>query len=180
MASSPVEGMAEPPTLHTLLAPSGLAQDFSRVYRVIGVLLVVSGTLSLATVVGDFLRGDAPSVGAVRLLLTTTGASSLLIGGTLLLTRRYQAGPDTFRQINGIFGMSLGLSFIAMSSQAIVRGFADRLDILAWLIAFNLVTGLVMVVLAVLSLWSRRYAAWFRRSWEKRERRRADKLGRRR
>jgi hypothetical protein len=135
------------------------------------VVLVATGTLYSATVVVDFLRGQ---IGTRAIF--AIGAAAQVIGGILVWRHPYPVGPDTFRKSWGIVAIAIGSSVLALSIQTFLGGLAEITDIVGLLALSNLVLGSVLLVLAALSLGSRRYAAWYQRVWEKRARRRGEKL----
>ncbi len=172
MPSGLEDGVPQPPAFHALTAPSAADLEVFRVaYRVVGVFLIASGALDLSSIVLDLVRGRGD-----RAMLATIGAAARLVGGTLLLIQRYSAGPDTLRRSIGILEMALGLSILTYSLQSIAGVLTGGLDALAPIIVFNLVLGSALVPIGAIFLWSRGYAAWYRRRWEKWERRRAERL----
>jgi hypothetical protein len=141
--------------------------------------MIISGALFVLTIAGYFRSGQAG-----RAMVGTIGAAALLIGGTKLLVQRYSAGLDMVRRSGGIVGLALGTLSIVFGLWGvglwgvggIVGSWADLLTLLGLL---NLVLGSGLILNGALSLWSRRYAAWFQRRWEKLERRHNEKLGQR-
>ena len=134
------------------------------------VALLVTGTLYSATVVIDFLRGEVGTRAIVAI-----GAAGQLIGGTLLWRQPYPVGPDTVRKSWGIVGMAIGSSVLVNSSQIFLSGLTDGTDVLGLLGVSSLVLGSGLLVTGTVSVGSRRYAAWFQRKWEERERRQIEK-----
>jgi hypothetical protein len=130
------------------------------------VTLLVTGTLSSATVVLDFLRGDVGTRATVAI-----GAAAQLIGGTLLWRQPYPLGPDTVRKSWGIVAIAIGSSVLVYSSQNFLSGLTDGTDLLGLLSVSSLVLGSGLLVAGTVSVGSRRYAHWFKRKWEERERR---------
>jgi hypothetical protein len=174
-------GAPEPPALSTLRTGSGTDLETIRGrFRFVGAMLIISGALFLLTTVADFRSGQAGHA-----MVGTIGAAALLIGGTKLLVQRYSAGLDTVRRSGGILGLALGTVSIGFGLWGvglwgvggIVGSWADLLTLLGFL---NLVLGFGGILIGALSLWSRRYAAWFQRRWEKSQRRRSERLRRRR
>ena len=134
------------------------------------VALLVTGTLYSATVVIDFLRGEVGLRATVAI-----GAAAQLIGGTLLWRQPYPVAPDTVRKSWGIVGMAIGSSVLVNSSQIFLSGLTDGTDVLGLLGVSSLVLGSGLLVTGTISVGSRHYAAWFKRKWEERERRRIGK-----
>lgn len=140
-------------------------------YRVCGALLMATGTLYFAIVVGDLLMGKASAA-----TLTAIGAAAQFICGTVLVAQRYLTGPDTVRRSQGILGMAIGTGTLAYSLQYIGDGGTGGTDPVALLARLSLVLGSLLFLISAVSLSSRRYAAWYRRRWEKWVRRRNDRL----
>jgi hypothetical protein len=115
-----------------------------------------------------------------RAMFAAIVAAALFIGGTSLLAQRYSAGPDTARRSAGILGLAIGPGALVYSLQNISGGVGSGTDPLTLLSVVNLVLGCVLVVGGALLLWSRRCAAWYQRRWETSQRRRSERLGRRR
>jgi len=148
-------------------------------FRFTGALLIMAGALYLATIVIDSLSGQAG-----RVMLATIAAAALLIGGTKLLVQRYSAGLDTIRRSAGIVGLALGTVGIGFGLWGVGLWGGGRVaswtDLLTLLGLLNLVLGFGGILIGALSHWSLRYAAWYQRRWEKSQRRRSERLGRRR
>ena len=173
-------GAPEPPALSTLR--TRFSTDLETIrgrFRFTGALLIMAGALYLVTIVGDFLSGQAG-----RVMLATIAAAALLIGGTKLLVQRYSAGLDMVRRSGGIVVLALGTVSIVFGLWGVgLWGggrVANRIDFLTPLGLLNLALGSGGILIGALSLRSRRYAAWYQRRWEKLERRRSERLGRRR
>jgi hypothetical protein len=175
-------GAPEPPALSTLR--TRFSTDLETIrgrFRFAGAMLIISGALFVLTILGDFRSGQAG-----RAMVGTIAAAALLIGGTKLVVQRYAAGLDTVRRSGGIVWLALGTLSVSIGFGlwgvglggvgGIVGSWADLLMLLGLL---NLALGFGGILIGVLSLWSRRYAAWFQRRWEKLERRRNEKLGQR-
>ncbi len=168
-------GAPEPPALSTLR--TRFSTDLETIrgrFRFTGALLIMAGALYLVTIVGDFLLGQSG-----RVMLATIAAAALLIGGTKLLVQRYSAGLDMVRRSGGIVVLALGTVSIVFGLWGGGR-VANRIDFLTPLGLLNLALGSGGILIGALSLRSRRYAAWYQRRWEKLERRRSERLGRRR
>lgn len=145
-------------------------------FRFMAVVLIATGALYLATVVIDFLRGQ---VGARAIV--GVGAAAQLIGGTLLWRQPNPAGPDTVRKSFAIVLMAIGSGGLTYSLQTLLLfPLTDGADVLGLLGVFSLVLGSVLLVWGLVSVVSRRYAAWYQRTWEERWRRRSEKLSQRR
>ena len=173
-------GAPEPPALSTLR--TRFSTDLETIrgrFRFTGALLIMAGALYLVTIVGDFLLGQSG-----RVMLATIAAAALLIGGTKLLVQRYSAGLDTVRRSGGIVGLALGTVSIVFGLWGVGLWGGGRvanwIDFLTPLGLLNLALGSGGILIGALSLRSRRYAAWYQRRWEKLERRRSERLGRRR
>ena len=178
-------GAPEPPALSTLR--TRFSTDLETIrgrFRFTGALLIMAGALYLVTIVGDFLLGQSG-----RVMLATIAAAALLIGGTKLLVQRYSAGLDMVRRSGGIVVLALGTVSIVFGLWGVgLWGVglwgggrvANRIDFLTPLGLLNLALGSGGILIGALSLRSRRYAAWYQRRWEKLERRRSERLGRRR
>src|SRR5438552_4506955 len=97
-------GAPEPPALSTHPIDFRTDRDTIRaIWRVTGGLLIVAGTLYLATPV---LYSVAGNLG--RAMFAAIVAAALFLGGTSLLAQRYSAGPDTARRSTGIVGLAIG------------------------------------------------------------------------
>ena len=169
-------GAPEPPALSTHPIDFRTDPDTIRaIWRVTGGLLIVAGTLYLATTV---LYSVAGNLG--RAMFAAIVAAALFIGGTSLLAQRYSAGPDTARRSTGIVGLAIGPGALAYSLQNISAGLGSGTDPLTLVSVVNMVLGCALVVSGATSIWSRRYAAWYQRRWEKSQRRRGERLERRR
>jgi len=155
-------------------------------FRFVGAGMIISGALWLVTIVADLRLGQAGRVMFMPILV-----AALLIGGTKLVVQRYSAGLDTVRRSGGIVGLALGTIGIVVGLQgllaptqfytdfAIGGGILNGTDLLTLLSLLSLVGGSGLILNGALSLWSRRYAAWYQRRWDKRERRHNEKLGQR-
>jgi len=170
-------GAPEPPALSTLR--TRFSTDLETIrgrFRFTGALLIMAGALYVMTIVVDSLSGQAG-----RVMLATIAAAALLIGGTKLLVQRYSAGLDTVRRSAGIVGLALGTVSIGFGLWGVGLWGGGRVaswtDLLTLLGLLNLVLGFGGILIGALSHWSRRYAAWYQRRWEKLERRRNEKLG---
>src|SRR5438046_9607971 len=96
-------GAPEPPALSTHPIDFRTDPDTVRaIWRVTGGLLIVAGTLYLATTV---LYSVAGNLG--RAMFAAFVAAALFIGGTSLLAQRYSAAPDTGRRSTAIVGLSI-------------------------------------------------------------------------
>jgi hypothetical protein len=169
-------GAPEPPALS--IHPIDFRTDPDTIragWRVTGGLLIVAGTPYLATTVLDSIAGNLG-----RALFAAIVAAALFIGGTSLLAQRYSAGPDTARRSGGIVGLAMGPGLIFNSLQNISGGVGSGTDPLTLLSVVSLVLGCALVVSGATFIWSRRYAAWYQRRWEKSQRRRSERLRRRR
>jgi hypothetical protein len=166
----------QPAVLPTLRIPLSADLDRIRVtWRLTGLLLIVTGTLYLVTIVFDSLSGQA-----ARAMPTTILTVAFLIGGASLLAQRYSAGPDTVRRSHGILGLAIGIGSLVYGLRSINGGVASGTDFLMVLSVVNLVLGSGLVLIGALSLWSRRYAAWYQRRWDNLGCRRNERLGQRR
>jgi len=158
------------PPPRTWTSPRTDLKTFHFSVRFMAVVLLVTGGLSSATVVIDFLRGEVGTRATVAI-----GAAAQLIGGALLWRQPYPVGPATVRKGWGIVAMAIGSSLLVYSSQNFLSGLTDGTDVLGLLSVSNLVLGSGLLVTGAVSAGSRRYAAWFQRKWEERERRRIEK-----
>jgi len=77
-------------------------------------------------------------------------------------------------------GLAIGPGALAYSLQKISAGLGSGTDPLTLVSVVNMVLGCALVVSGATSIWSRRYAAWYQRRWEKSQRRRGERLERRR
>ena len=135
------------------------------------VVLVATGSLYLATIVIDFLRGQVGARAIVGI-----GAAAQVIGGTLLWRQPNPVGPDTVRKSSAIVSMAIGSSVLTYSLQTFLVPLTDGTDVLRILGMSNLLLGSILLVWGTVSVVSRRYAAWYQRRWEERERRRSEKM----
>jgi len=168
-------GAPEPPALSALR--TRFSTDLETIrgrFRFAGAALIFTGALLLVMTISDSLSGRVGRVMFMPILVT-----AFLIGGTRLLVQRYSAGPDTVRRSGGIVGLALGTGGIVFGLQGLGGGVANWTDLLMLLSLLNLVLGFGLILTGGLSLWSRRYAAWYQRRWEKSQRRRSERLGRR-
>ncbi len=149
-------GAPEPPALSTHPIDFRTDPDTIRaIWRVTGGLLIVAGTLYLATTVLYSVAGN--------------------LGRAM-----FAAIPDTARRSTGIVGLAIGPGALAYSLQNISAGLGSGTDPLTLVSVVNMVLGCALVVSGATSIWSRRYAAWYQRRWEKSQRRRGERLERRR
>jgi hypothetical protein len=168
-------GAPEPPALSTHRIDFRTDPDPIRAtWRIVGGLLIVAGTPYLATTVLYSVVGNLG-----RAMFAAIVAAALFIGGTSLLAQRYSAGPDTARRSGGIVGLAIGPGALVYSLQTISAGLGTGTDPLTVVSVVNLVLGCALIVSGATSIWSRRYAAWYQRRWEKSQRRRSERLRRR-